>query len=142
MLSMRTNLLGRSFKLRKVATFGGNFVFWNVDQTDCDSTVLQASHITALILAQYLDRSTVAKAVAEEGLSLTRDELENVRLFGHPLVRALYMPHITLGFNPGISELARSTIDCSWPMEVASVELVRVGHPGRVESVIDLARAA
>lgn len=97
--------------------------------------------LTALTLVQYLDRSTVAKAVSEEGLSLKEAEQENVLRFGHPLVRSLYMPHITIGFHQGLSALMASDIEVPWTMEVASVELVKVGHPGRVEEIIDLTGA-
>lgn len=138
---LRTELVGQEFTLKEIVAFGGNFIFWNVDRTSRVCEVLQASHTTALNLAKYLDRSTVAKAVGEEGLSLKEEELENVRLFGHPLVRSLYMPHITIGFHHGLSARIASDIECQWSMKVASVELVKIGHPGRVEEIIDLTRA-
>jgi 2'-5' RNA ligase len=138
---LRTELVGQKFTLKEIVAFGGNFIFWNVDRSSPACEVLQASHATALNLAQYLDRSTVAKAVSEEGLSLKEAELENVRRFGHPLVRSLYMPHITIGFHHGLSALMASDIEVPWAMEVASVELVKVGHPGRVKEIIDLTRA-
>ncbi len=138
---LQTELVGQKFTLKEIVAFGGNFIFWNVDRSSRACEVLQASHAKALNLAQYLDRSAVAKAVSEEGLSLNEAELENVRRFGHPLVRALYMPHITIGFHHGISAHIASDIEFQWPMEVASVELVKVGHPGRVEEIIDLTRA-
>lgn len=137
---LRAELVGQKFTLKEIVAFGGNFVFWNVDRSSHACEVLQASHATALNLAQYLDRSTVAKAVSEEGLSLKEAELENVRRFGHPLVRSLYMPHITIGFHHGLSAIIASDIEVPWAMEVASVELVKVGHPGIVEEIIDLTR--
>jgi 2'-5' RNA ligase len=138
---LRTTLVGQRLTLNSIVTFGGNFVFWNVDPLSCNYEDLRAAHVKALSLAQHLDRSTVAKAVSEETLSLTAEEQDNVRLFGHPLVRSLYMPHITLGFHHGISDYAATDMKCEWSMEVASVELVKVGYPGRVEEIIDLTKA-
>ena len=135
---LRTQLIGRKFTLNNIRSFGGNFIFWNVDLVSSADNILQGAHITALKLSQHLDRSASSKAIAEEGLSLTAGELENVRLFGHPLVRSLYMHHITLGFNQGISGDIADEIKCEWSIEVASVELVKIGHPGRVEGVINL----
>jgi 2'-5' RNA ligase len=134
---LRSNLVGQRFTLKNIVAFGGNFIFWNVDCSSCNCDVLQVSHNMALNLAQYLDRSTVARAVSDERLSLKEAELENVRRFGHPLVRSLYMPHITIGFDRGLSEQVAPNMKFKWSMEVASVELVKVGHPGRVEEIID-----
>lgn len=136
--TLRGELVGKQFTLKSIVAFGGNFIFWNVDSSSTGFETLQQSHLTALGIADYLDRSSVAKAVSEEALSLTEEEQENVKLFGHPLVRSLYTPHITLGLHPGISEQLAPGLEHSWLFEVASVELVRVGHPGRVEEIIDL----
>lgn len=138
---IRVALVGQKLTLSRIVTFGGKFVFWNVDSSRCDYHVLQAAHEKALEFAQYLDRSTVARAVSEEALSLTDTEQSNVQRFGHPLVGALYMPHVTLGFHHGISDYVATDITCEWQMQVVSVELVKVGHPGRVEEIIDPAQA-
>ncbi len=138
---LRTELIGRKFTLKELVAFGGNLIFWNVDRSSHDCEVLQASHAKALNLAQYLDRTTVAKANSEEGLSLKEAELENIKLFGHPLVGSLYMPHITIGFHHGLADHLASNREFKWSMKVASVELVKVGHLGRVEEILDFTRA-
>jgi 2'-5' RNA ligase len=138
---LRKRLSGGRLTLEKIVTFGGSFVFWNVDPKSSAWEALQEAHSAALTLAQYLDRSTQAKAISEEALSLSQAELENVRLFGHPLVRSLFMPHITIGFHSGISQQLTSELECRWTMEIASVELVRVGHPGRVDEILHPALA-
>jgi hypothetical protein len=99
---------------------------------------MNEAHIKALTLAKYLDRASEAKALSEERLSLREAELENVRLFGHPLVRSLFTPHITLGFHPRISDHLVAGLTCEWSFEVASVELARIGYPGRVDEVVKL----
>jgi 2'-5' RNA ligase len=135
---LQSNLLGQKFVLKAIVAFGGNFIFWNVDPSSSGVEVLQRSHSDALSVARYLAKSSVAKAVSEEALSLTDAELENVRLFGHPLVRSLYTPHITLGFHPGISDQLACGLECDWSFEVESVEVVKIGYPGRVEEIVDL----
>ena len=136
--ALRSDLVGRKFILNDIVAFGGNFIFWNVDPSCSGFEVLHKSHSDALSVASYLGRSSVAKAVSEEALSLTDAELENVKRFGHPLVRSLYTPHITLGFHPCISDQLARGLECDWSFEVASVELVKIGHPGRVEEILDL----
>ncbi len=135
---LQSNLLGQRFILKAIVAFGGNFIFWNVDPSSSCVEVLHRSHSDALSVARYLAKSSVAKAVSEEALSLTDAELENVRLFGHPLVRSLYTPHITLGFHPGISDQLDRGLECNWLFEVASVKVVKIGYPGRVEEIVDL----
>jgi 2'-5' RNA ligase len=135
---LQSNLLGQRFVLKAIVAFGGNFIFWNVDPSSSCVEVLHRSHSDALSVARYLAKSSVAKAVSEEALSLTDAELENVRLFGHPLVRSLYTPHITLGFHPGISDQLARGLECNWLFEVASVKVVKIGYPGRVEEIVDL----
>lgn len=106
-----------------------------------DYHVLKAAHEKALEFAQYLDRSTAARAVSEEALWLTDTEQSNVQRFDHPLVGPLWMPHITLGFHHGLPDYTATDITCEWQMQVVSVQLVKVGHPGRVEEIIDPAKA-
>jgi 2'-5' RNA ligase len=131
--ALRDNLLGQKFVLKAIVAFGGNFIFWNVDPSSPSVKNLHKSHSDALHLASYLAKSSEAKAVSEEALSLTDLELKNVKLFGHPSVGPLYTPHITLGFHPGFSDRLAPGLECNWQFEVASVEIVRIGYPGRVE---------
>lgn len=139
---LRQSLVGHNFHLGKIVGFGGKFVFWNVNQDQAlDSKVLSSAHEKALSLARFLDRASVPKATSEEGLSLSDAELENVRLFGHPFVRQLYTPHITLGFHRGVAQTIPANSMREVRFTVASVELVYIGYPGRVENVIDLEKA-
>lgn len=136
--SLQSDLVGKKFILNEIVTFGGKLIFWNVDPLCAGIEMLREAHLKALSVASYLDRTSEAKALSEEGLSLRDEELENVRLFGHPLVRSLFTPHITLGFQPRISEVLANSLKCEWSFEVASVELVKIGYPGRVEGVVNL----
>ena len=131
------SLVGQIVNLGPVVSFGGNFIFWNIDPLQSDMSFLREAHQSALRLAQYLDRLAPTRA-KEERLQLSAAEQRNVELFGHPLVNELYTPHITLGFNPGIGKYFQQSRTVSWQLRVASVQFVRIGHPGRVVQVLSL----
>lgn len=133
---IRTNLRGVEFQLGPVTGFGGNFIFWDVEQSGPGIAALNSTHLRALKLSEYLDREAAPKAVSEERLSLRPEELENLRTYGHPLVRDQYAPHITLGFHAGVAGSIPAGLVRTQRVTVASVELVRVGYPGRVEAVV------
>lgn len=135
---IRQLLLGHKFVLSEVVGFGGNFIFWNLSEVGSDIKQLQSAHEIALELAQYLDPTALPKATTEEALTLSEEQKENVRRFGHPLVRNLFLPHITLGFHPGVANVKPPISTEEATLTVASVEFVRIGHPGRVEEVLKI----
>ena len=137
---IRMILAGQRFSLGPIIAYGGNFVFWNVEQ-NTDIKLLLEAHGKALAVAQFLDRMSEAKATSEEGLTLTEVELENVKQFGHPLVRQLYTPHITLGFHRGISQTLATGLYENFEFSIASIEMARIGYPGRVKSLVGLENA-
>lgn len=137
---IREILSGIRFSLGPIVAYGGNFVFWNVEKNS-QAGLLGEAHIKALLIAQFLDGTSEVKATSEECLALSQTELDNVKQYGHPLVKQLYSPHITLGFNPGISQQLVSGLHKKVEFSVDSVELVTVGYPGRVESIINLEKA-
>ena len=137
---LRGILVGQRFSLGPIVAYGGNFVFWNVAQ-DSDTKLLKEAHSRALSVAQFLDRTLESKATSEEGLVLSQPELENVRQYGHPLVRQLYAPHITLGFHRGIARSLAPGLHNRAEFSVASVDMARIGFPGQVESLVDLEKA-
>ncbi len=137
---IRKILLGQQFTLGSIVSFGGNFVFWNVDYYSGMGR-LRDAHDRSLSIAQFLDRTTEAKATSEEALTLSSAETENVKQYGHPLVRDLYAPHITLGFHRGIAQSLGSDLRKEFKFVVSSVDLARIGYPGRVESLVDLSKA-
>jgi 2'-5' RNA ligase len=126
-------LEGEELRLRDISLFGGNFVFWNVENP---SRGLLSAHVEALSLAQYLDPRGISKATSEEQLALTEAQLANVKQYGHPLVKEFFQPHITLGFQKGLEASIKSERN-AWIARIHTVEFVRVGFPGRVEEVID-----
>jgi len=139
--SIRKLIVQKAFWLGKIVGFGGNFVYWNVDQAREDCKDLDLAHAKALSISRFLDRSLPSKATSEEGLTLSEEQLENVRLYGHPLVGNLFTPHITLMFGQGTAQKLMGDSHLNWRFSVASVELVRVGHPGRIEELVDLEQA-
>lgn len=136
--TLRLKLVGKKFCLAEIVTFGGNFVFWNVDPDDPSRGLLQEAHCHALALSAFLNRDTVAKSISEEGLSLSPEELKNIETYGHPLVDNLFLPHITLGFDRQISTRMNRPMRREFRFQVEAVEFVRIGFPGRVEEIFDL----
>lgn len=131
-------LVGSELTLRSLGFAGGNFLFWDVDWGSDSHHHLRNSHDRALTLAQYLDKGAPAKAVSEEGLKLTAEELSNIERYGHPWVGALYRPHITLGFGVGLETKVNLPRNQEYAkFTVAGVHLARIGFPGRVEEVLE-----
>lgn len=138
---IRSDLHRANFSLGPIQCFGGNFVFWNVEPDDTTRHQLQLAHEKSLTLSRFLDRSAPPKATSEEGLSLYAAELENLKEYGHPLVRQSYLPHITLGFHRGLAAHVPNGQSNKWHSSVGSVEFVRVGYPGTIEEIVSLESA-
>jgi hypothetical protein len=140
---LRKALTGLRFNLDNLEIFGDNFLFWNVNCSPTEHSsdnlkLLFDAHRIALKAADFRDSSAEAKAIKDEKLSLSNEELQNIANFGHPLVLNRYTPHITLGFHPNLISRLSQIPARHHEFQVASVELVTIGHPGRVEGIIQL----
>ncbi len=133
---INSSLAGITIDLNALICFGGKFIFWNVDPASAAYPLLKTAHERALELAQYLDQSAVRRA-DEEGLTLTVNEKENVAKFNHPLVRDLYLPHITLGYDARCKGLINEGVSERWSMQIESVRFAEIGHPGVVKKVVE-----
>ena len=134
---LEDRLGGLRLRLQRLGFAGGNFLFWDVDWNTDREGRLRDAHEEALQLSHYLDRSAPPKATSEEGLQLTPPELSNVEAYGHPLVRDLYRPHITLGFMRGLeNSLALPRTEEEWTVQVSEVRAAEIGFPGRVERLL------
>jgi len=129
-------LQGLTFNLSPLVCFGDKFIFWNIEPEGPSYDLLLKCHGEALELADYLDRSATKRA-DEEGLSLTEREKENVELYNHPLVRDLYMPHITLAYDEKVKGFLGEGEGEFHTMTIDRVEFAEIGHPGVVIKVID-----
>jgi 2'-5' RNA ligase len=138
-LEMRDNLasslVGLNFTLNALECFGAKFIFWNVTPSGSSYERLIKCHQEALQLAKYLDK-TASKRAEEEGLVLTDREKENVELFNHPLVRDLYMPHITLAYDERAIGFLQKGESENFTMTIEKVEFAEIGHPGVVIDII------
>ncbi|MCA9363896.1 2'-5' RNA ligase family protein [Candidatus Kaiserbacteria bacterium] len=117
----------------EVASFGGKFAFWDAERSEA----LQALHEEALGLAQFFDRSGAQQADSE-ALQLSEAETRNVREYGHPLVRELWRPHITVGYVPGGYDAAG--FSAAFAGSFNRVAFVRVGEFGTVAEIISVAQ--
>lgn len=77
----------------QVVPRNSKFIFWEIEKTP----QLIELHEIGLKLAEFLDH-TVIPPTAKEGLKLSPEQEENVKNFGHPLVRGEWNPHITVGY--------------------------------------------
>jgi 2'-5' RNA ligase len=117
---------------------GGKFVFWNLTAEGAGLEELKHAHNLALSMSAYLKQGDAAKALREEGLSLSPAEVDNCNKFGHPWVSDLYRPHITLGYaENGIDPFELRFVNSEHHMTVERVILFEVGFPGIVAREID-----
>ena len=80
-------------KFTQVVPRNSKFIFWEIEKT----SQLIELHEIGLKLAKYLDLTAAAPAT-KEGLRLSPEQEENVKKFGHPLVKGEWNPHITVGY--------------------------------------------
>ncbi len=88
----------------QVVPRSSKFIFWEIEKTQ----QLIEIHEIGLRLAEFLDRTAVPPAV-KEGLQLSPQQQENVKRFGHPLVRGEWNPHITVGYLSDVTNLQPHT---------------------------------
>lgn len=118
-----------SLEFSQTAVFGGKFLFWDIERTP----VLMELHEKALSLSRYFTPAGKQQADKEK-IALAAAEDENVRTYGHPLVRDLWRPHITLGYYPqGIDVPAQQERHHGAAYRAA---FVRVGDFGTVAEII------
>ncbi len=130
-LEQLQDLKGAAFTLKDIQIFGGKFLFWNIEK----NSQIQSAHTAALEMAEFLNKETLARAL-EEKLSLTPDQQYNVEHFGHPLVRDLYLPHITLSYNGTGISLPESVSEYVWKMDASNVHFAEIGSLGRVQKIL------
>jgi 2'-5' RNA ligase len=125
-------LEGESLKLKDLQVFGGKFLFWNIVKSE----QIQKAHEKTLELSKYLDQQVQARAL-EESLSLTEEEIESLKKFGHPLMKDLYLPHITLAYDPKGIVLDKENMVEEYDMQVESVNFAEIGEYGVVKKIIE-----
>lgn len=132
-------LARRTFVLEAVVVAGGKFAFWNLNDDSRTNAALVRAHETALEMAAHLNPAAKAKALGDEGLTLTDGERDNCMNFGHPWVKDLYKPHITLGYNTeGLPAEAFLGVALRWAMTIERVAAVEIGHPGIIKRELEL----
>ena len=87
--------LGLELELSELQVYGSKFLFWNIKKNTC----IQHMHEEALRISKYLDRKSVSRAIEEEKLDLSDEELRLIKNYGHPLIKHHYIPHITLAYS-------------------------------------------
>ena len=121
-------LKGHAITFKDIATFGDNFLFWDAHK---DPALMNAHHI-ALELATYADTQNLAQHTKGEQLTLSDEEADNVRLYGHPLVRDQYRPHITLAYNGHGFSKESFPPSCLQIGKITHAAFTEIGQFGRV----------
>lgn len=129
---INNNLPFRRVTLSEVTTFAEKFVFWDKQGVH---HLLTSAHYCALeALSPYYNPSETQQA-AKEGLELPADQQENVRRYGHPLVKGLWRPHITVAYNPeGYPNFKKRMVSVRGTF--TAVAFVEVGEYGTVKQIL------
>ena len=112
-----------------VAEFGGKFLFWDTVRNE----QLTQAHEYALRLSKYF-LPTGEQQAEKEKITLSPLERVNVKEFGHPLVRELWRPHITLGYYP--NGLQQNTRTEKFEGSAVGVAFVQVGEAGTIAEIL------
>ena len=114
----------------KLAPFGGKFAFLD---TQCTEPLVQLHEQALAAISPFYDSRGVQQADSE-ALSLTPEEADNVKHYGHPLVGGLWRPHITVGYvASGYTAAAKVLSDSG---EFDRVAFVCVGEYGTIAELI------
>lgn len=129
-MGLLVKCLPLSFSLNKIEPYGGKFLFWNIQKT----AELSNAHALALSNLSPYFVSIGEQQADREKISLSQEEQDNVRRFGHPLVGSLWQPHITLGYFPNGVSLE----SCPEFLNgiITEVMFVRIGEAGTIEEII------
>ena len=114
----------------EISVYGGKFLFWNINRTP----ELASAHECALALSTYFVPEG-EQQTDKEKLALSKEEIENVKEFGHPLVRELWCPHITLGYYPSGTKI--KSVKKIFRGVATGVAFVRIGEAGSIAEIID-----
>lgn len=132
LMSLRTSLRRMECRLGVPSCYGGKFLFWDMIDIPIG---LRLAHEACLMLAKHLDLAVRSRA-EREGLKMSDAERRNAIEYGHPLVRDLFRPHITLGAREsGISE--PHSFWALHGMTVETVVFAEIGEWGTPARIIE-----
>lgn len=116
-------------RFRRIDVYSEKFVFWHLE----DKLSYMYAHLIALSLSAL--RSIPEQSQADkENLTLSEDEQRNMDWFGHPLVKDLWQPHITVGYYPDGAGGVTESVD--WLGMVETVAFVEVGDYGTIKKIV------
>lgn len=122
-------VLPLSVSFYRTASFADKYLFWDVIVLP----VLMGMHERTLELARYFTPGE--GAVGTESLKLPAEQEENVRRFGHPLMRNLWRPHITVAYDDG-GYPAFKEREAHFAGGFDRVALVEIGEYGTVKKIL------
>ncbi|MEO5927137.1 MAG: hypothetical protein ABIO72_00515 [Patescibacteria group bacterium] len=123
-----------SYGFTKIEEFGKRFLFLDVEATP----LLQAAHLIALHLSNYLDRSSPPKA-KEEGLELNAKEARQLERYGHPLTFDRFRPHFTLAYDEGgFAQYSKLGPTPATLGNIRNFAFAKIGEYGAVEELVEI----
>ena len=123
-------IVGSNFTLGEIATYGNRFLFWNLSKPFAE--IRKAHNLVLGEYSSYLSKEGTALAQKEE-LALSGEESENLKDYGHPLVRSLFRPHITLLYNSSGLNLKSYK---PWQASIEDIQFVEIGEYGSIKGVL------
>lgn len=124
-----TNNIGKNLIFNNVSTYGSKFLFWDVKNKK-DIHLLHENLVDKY--SRYLKKND--KALAEkEGLEMSDEELNNLTRYGHPLVKKLFRPHITLAYDAKSFDIREKKEHIG---KIINFQFVEIGKYGSIKKVL------
>jgi 2'-5' RNA ligase len=124
-----TNNIGKSLIFNDISPYGGKFLFWDVENKK-DIQLLHENLVDKY--SRYLRKND--KVLAEkEGLEMSDEESNNLARYGHPLVKKLFRPHITLAYDTEGLDIRDKKEHVG---KIINFQFVEIGKYGSIKKVL------
>lgn len=117
-----------SLNLEEIIIYGQRFVFWLVKKTP----ELEGLHYNILALSKYFVKDDEQQADREK-IKISQAEQKNIKEYGHPLVKDLWLPHITLGYCEKPDIYVKKIEEVG---RIAAIGFVEIGDYGTIKRIL------
>lgn len=117
-----------SLDLEEIIIYGQRFVFWLVKKT----SELEGLHYKVLALSKYFVKEGKQQADREK-IKISQVEQKNVKEYGHPFVKNLWLPHITLGYCEKPDIYVKKIKETG---RIAAIGFVEIGDYGTIKRIL------
>lgn len=121
--------VARKLNFYDISPYGGKFLFWDVKNKE--KIYRLHTHLVDKY-STYLTKKVNVPAEKEK-LQMTGEEFENISKYGHPLVKKLFRPHITLAYKTeGINKKDKQKHSGI----ISAIQFVEIGEYGSIKNVL------